>query len=304
MFNRNHLILFVIFLIIFDFFVWSQIVSGVNEQNNDLEVYFLDVGQGDSELINLPNDVQVLMDGGPDNKILEELSSILPPTDRYIDLVVLSHPQYDHFAGLIEVLKRYEIGAFLYNGREGTAKAFEDLKRTIEKNKIPTIILTQGDKIKYQNNLLDILSPTADLLKSKELNDTSLVISLAIELVNQNFSKLHYVDDRQRNVITKILFTGDIGFKVENYLTENFNIDSDVLKVGHHGSKYSSGKKFLKAVNPKIAIIEVGKNTYGHPTSQTLNGLASIGSQIFRTDQSGTIKLVINGEKINIFKKK
>ena len=304
MFNRNHLILFVIFLIIFDFFVWSQIVSGVNEQNNDLEVYFLDVGQGDSELINLPNDVQVLMDGGPDNKILEELSSILPPTDRYIDLVVLSHPQYDHFAGLIEVLKRYEIGAFLYNGREGTAKAFEDLKRTIEKNKIPTIILTQGDKIKYQNNLLDILSPTADLLKSKELNDTSLVISLAIELVNQNFSKLHYVDDRQRNVITKILFTGDIGFKVENYLTENFNIDSDVLKVGHHGSKYSSGKKFLKAVNPKIAIIEVGKNTYGHPTSQTLNGLASIGSQIFRTDQNGTIKLVINGEKINIFKKK
>ena len=304
MFNRNHLILFVIFLIIFDFFVWSQIVSGVSEQNNDLEIYFLDVGQGDSELINLPNDVQILMDGGPDNKILGELSSILPPTDRYIDLVVLSHPQYDHFAGLIEVLKRYEIGAFIYNGREGTAKAFEDLKRTIEKNKIPTIILTQGDKIKYQNNLLDILSPTANLLKSKELNDTSLVISLAIELVNKNFSKLHHIDDRQRNVITKILFTGDIGFKVENYLTENFDINSDILKVGHHGSKYSSGKKFLEAVNPKIVVIEVGKNTYGHPTSQTLNGLASIGSQIFRTDQNGTIKLVINGEKINIFKKK
>ena len=285
MFNRNHLILFVIFLIIFDFFVWSQIVSGVNEQNNDLEVYFLDVGQGDSELINLPNDVQVLMDGGPDNKILEELSSILPPTDRYIDLVVLSHPQYDHFAGLIEVLKRYEIGAFLYNGREGTAKAFEDLKRTIEKNKIPTIILTQGDKIKYQENQFDVFSPSKNFISSKELNDTTLVI----KLTGEN---------------SKILFTGDIGFKVENYLTENFNIDSDVLKVGHHGSKYSSGKKFLEAVNPKIAIIEVGKNTYGHPTSQTLNGLASIGSQIFRTDQSGTIKLVINGEKINIFKKK
>ena len=196
MFNRNHLILFVIFLIIFDFFVWSQIISGVSEQNNDLEIYFLDVGQGDSELVNLPNDVQVLMDGGPDNKILGELSSILPPTDRYIDLVVLSHPQYDHFAGLIEVLKRYEIGAFIYNGREGTAESFEDLKRTIEKNKIPTIILTQGDKIKYQENQFDVFSPSKNFISSKELNDTTLVI----KLTGEN---------------SKILFTGDIGFLVE-----------------------------------------------------------------------------------------
>jgi len=285
MLNRNHLILFIVFLIIFDFFVWSQIVSGVSEQNNNLEIYFLDVGQGDSELVNLPNDVQVLMDGGPDNKILGELSSILPPTDRYIDLVVLSHPQYDHFAGLIEVLKRYEIGAFIYNGREGTAESFEDLKRTIEKNKIPTIILTQGDKIKYQENQFDVFSPSKNFISSKELNDTTLVI----KLTGEN---------------SKILFTGDIGFKVENYLAANFDIDSDILKVGHHGSKYSSSKKFLEAVNPKIAVIEVGKNTYGHPTSQALNGLASIGSQIFRTDQNGTIKLVINGEKINIFKKR
>ncbi|MEK6826822.1 MAG: MBL fold metallo-hydrolase, partial [Nanoarchaeota archaeon] len=77
-----------------------------------------------------------------------------------------------------------------------------------------------------------------------------------------------------------------------------------ILKVGHHGSKYSSGKKFLNAVNPKISAIEVGKNSYGHPTLQALNELASIGSRIFRTDQNGTIKLVINGDKINIFQKK
>ncbi|MEK7481998.1 MAG: MBL fold metallo-hydrolase, partial [Patescibacteria group bacterium] len=120
MFNRNHFILLAVFLIIFDFFVWSQIVFGINKQNDNLEVYFLDVGQGDSELVNLSGGVQVLIDAGPDNKILEELSLILAPTDRYIDLVVLSHPQYDHFAGLIEIFKRYEIGAFLYNGREGT----------------------------------------------------------------------------------------------------------------------------------------------------------------------------------------
>lgn len=285
MFNRNHLILLAVFLIVFDFFVWSQIVFSVNKENDDLEVYFLDVGQGDSELAILPNGVQVLIDGGPDNKILEELSSILAPTDRYIDLVVLSHPQYDHFAGLIDVLKRYEIGAFIYNGREGTVNAFGDLKKIIEENKIPTIILTQGNKIKHQDIQFDVLSPSKKLLSSKELNDTTL----ALKLTGKN---------------SKIMFTGDIGFKIEDYLTRNFDIDSDILKVGHHGSKYSSAKKFLEAVSPKVSVIEVGKNSYGHPTSQTLNGLASIGSQIFRTDKDGTIKLVINENKINIFKNK
>lgn len=285
MFNRNHFILFAVFLIIFNFFVWSQIILGSSKKNNDLEVYFLDVGQGDSELVNLSNDVQILIDGGPDNKILKELSSILPPTDRYIDLIVLSHPQYDHFAGLIEILKRYEVGAFIYNGREGTIKAFNELKKIIEENKIPTVILTQGNKIKYQENQFDVLSPSKNFISSKELNDTTL----ALKLTGKN---------------SKILFTGDIGFKVEDYLTRNFDIDSDVLKVGHHGSKYSSGQKFLEAVSPKISIIEVGKNSYGHPTLQTLNGLASIGSQIFRTDKNGTIKLVINENRINIFKKK
>lgn len=285
MFNRNHFILFVVFLVIFNFFVWSQIIYGSNKKNNDLEIYFLDVGQGDSELINLSNNVQILIDGGPDNKILKELSLILPPTDRYIDLVVLSHSQYDHFAGLIEILKRYEIGAFIYNGREGTANAFGDLKKIIEKNKIPTIILTQGNKIKHQDIQFEVLSPSKNFISSKELNDTTLTL----KLTGKN---------------SKILFTGDIGFKVEDYLTQNFDIDSDVLKVGHHGSKYSSSQKFLKAVSPKISVIEVGKNSYGHPTPQTINGLASIGSQIFRTDKNGTIKLVINENRINIFKKK
>ncbi len=285
MFSRNRLILIGIFLAIFDFFVWGQIISG--KSNNNLEIYFLDVGQGDSQLVNLAGGVQVLIDGGPDKKILDEISSVMAPTDRYLDIVVLSHPQYDHFAGLIEILKRYKVGVFIYNGREGEAKAFADLKKALKESKISEIILTGGDKIKYQDSRFDILSPSPDFLKSPELNDTTLVMK---------FSGLNQAAD--------ILFTGDIGFKVEDYLIKNFNIKSDILKVGHHGSKYSSGRKFLEAVNPKISVIEVGKNNYGHPTPQTLNGLVSIGSQIFRTDKNGTIKLVINGDKINIFKKK
>ncbi|MEK7657641.1 MAG: MBL fold metallo-hydrolase [Patescibacteria group bacterium] len=286
MFSRDRLILIGIFLIIFDFFVWSQIVLG--GPNKNLEVYFLDVGQGDSQLVNLPSGVQVLIDGGPNKKVLNELSSVLAPTDRYIDLVILSHPQYDHFAGLIEVLKRYKVGAFIYNGREGEAKSFADLKKALKENKIPEIILAGNDKIKYQDSRFDILSPTSDFLKSSELNDTTLVMKLG-----------------GLNSAADILFTGDIGKNVEDYLAKNFDIKADILKVGHHGSKFSSGEEFLKKIGAKIAVIEVGKNNYGHPTVAALNRLTSAGARIFRTDNDGTIKLIINDRgMINIFKNK
>ncbi len=283
MLNRNHLILFFIFLAVFDFIVWQSVLAG--KQNENLELYFLDVGQGDGELAILPDGVKILIDGGPNNKILSELSSVLKPTDKYIDLVVMTHPQYDHFAGLIDVLKRYQVGAFIYNGRRGEIAAFGDLEKILKDKNIPVIVLGESDKIKHQENIFNILSPSKEFLSSKELNDTTLVI----ELINNNF---------------KALFTGDIGFNIENYLAEKYDIKVDVLKVGHHGSKYSSGNVFLKKTNPKISIIEVGKNSYGHPTKNALNRLANIGSQIFRTDQDGAVKLIISGKEINIFKKK
>ncbi|MEK7635575.1 MAG: MBL fold metallo-hydrolase [Patescibacteria group bacterium] len=287
MLNRNHLIILFIFLVAFDLFIWSLIIF--NNQNKNLEVYFFDIGQGDSEMVILPGNVKVLIDGGPDKKILSELADVLSPTDRYIDLIILSHPQMDHFAGLIDVLKRYKIGAFIYNGRAGEAKAFKDLenaiKENLKENGALKIILAQSDKIKYRDNVFDVLSPPKEFLASKELNDTTLVLRLSIG----NF---------------RALFTGDIGENIEKYLVENFNIGADVLKVGHHGSKFSSGEEFLKKTNPKISVIEVGKNSYGHPTTQTLTRLANIGSQIFRTDFDGIIKLVIHNNAINIFKKK
>ena len=236
--------------------------------------------------------VKILIDGGPSNKVLSEISSVLKPTDKYIDLVAMSHPQYDHFAGLIDVLKRYQVGAFIYSGRAGEIAAFGDLEKVLKNKNIPVIVLGEGYKIKHQKSIINILSPSKEFLSSKELNDTTLVM------------KLHYIDDRQPNVMFKVLFTGDIGFKVENYLAEKYDIKVDVLKVGHHGSKYSSGDLFLKKTNPKISVIEVGKNTYGHPTKNVLNRLTNIGSQIFRTDQDGTVKLSVSDKEINIFKKK
>lgn len=273
----------VLFLVIFDVFVWGQIVFG--GPNKNLEVYFLDVGQGDSELIVLPGNVKILIDGGPNNKILKELSSVLKPTDRYIDLVILSHPELDHFSGLMDVLRRYQVGIFVSNGRRGNAPAFRDLERIIKENKIAAVALVENDKIKYLKNHFDILSPSKNLLESAELNDTTLVMKFENEEV-------------------KILFTGDIDKKIEDYLLKKYDLSADVLKVSHHGSKFSTGREFLMEAAPKISVIEVGKNSYGHPTAETLNGLASIGAQIFRTDKNGTIKLIINDQQISILKKK
>ncbi len=284
MFNLNRIILIIIFLVVFDVFIWGQILFFGPTENT--EIYALNVGQGDSELVILPGGVKILIDGGPDNKVLGELSSIFRPTDRYIDLVLMSHPQTDHFTGLIDVLKRYKVGVFISSGKRGVVQSFDDLEKTIQENKIPAVVLTEGDKIKYNDGSFNILSPSKNLLESSQPNDWALAMKLASQGVTA-------------------LFTADIDSKIEESLLKKYDLDVDILKVPHHGSKFSSSEEFLKAVTPKVALIEVGeKNTYGHPTPQTLEKLFAAGAQIFRTDQSGIVKLVISDSKINIFKKK
>lgn len=271
-----------IFLILigFNVFIWYWVLSG--GVSNNLNLYFLDVGQGDSELIKLPGNVKLLIDGGPDKKVLSSLANTLSSTDRYIDFVILSHPQLDHFSGLIPVLERYKVGAFVYNGEDGKDAAWKELTNIIKDKNVPIIVLRGGDSINYKDNKLAFLSPDGENDMSSELNDTALVS----ELVSGGI---------------KALFTADVGFDIENYLVEKYDLDVDVLKVGHYGSKYSTGTAFLSEATPKVSIIEVGKNTYGHPTKETLNKLAGIGSSIYRNDEKGTIHIEANSGKINVY---
>ncbi len=267
-------------LIIFNVFVWYWALQGREDQT--LNLYFLNVGQGDGSLVMLPGKVKILIDGGPGKEILNPLSKVLSPTDRYIDLVLLSHPQLDHFSGLIPVLERYRVGAFIYNGREGTASAWKDLVRVLAEKKIKTVVLKEGSRIKYEDNDIQFLSPSNNFLGSKELNDATLVAELTSES-------------------SKTLFTADIGFKVENYLTNNYETDIDILKVAHHGSKYSSGLSFLNKATPKISVIQVGRNNYGHPTKEALGRLSSVGSSIYRNDLNGTVHLRVKDGLISVF---
>ena len=269
----KYLSLIFLVLIGFNAFVWYHVLTG--EQNN-LDIYFLDIGQGDSQLVVLPGGVQVLIDGGPDKGVLFELSEILPQTDRYIDLVVMTHPQLDHFGGLLDVTERYKIGAFITPNREGESEAWSDFIDLLDEKDTPVVLVGAGDLISYRDSTFAVLSPNKEFLGNKEVNESSLVLGLNSEGV-------------------KALFTGDIGFETENFLVDAYDIDTDILKVAHHGSKFSTGLNFLAEVTPRISIIEVGsKNRFGHPTGAVLSRLRSIGSSIYRTDQNGTVHLEVN----------
>lgn len=267
-------------LIFLNIFVWYCILTGW--PSGALNIYFFNVGQGDSSLVILPGGPKMLIDGGPDKSVLHELDKTLSPTDRYIDLVILSHPQLDHFAGLISVFERYRVGAFIYNGRAGEVQAWQTLENVLKNKKVPIVALCVGDKITYKKNELAILSPDGASVKDAELNNTALVVEL------------------ESNGI-KTLFTSDIGFEVEDELVSKYNLDIDVLKVPHHGSKYSSGVDFLNKTTPLISVIQVGKNKYGHPTEAAMNRLARVGSSIYRNDKQGAIHIKAKDGLINIF---
>lgn len=279
----------IIFLLVIDAIIWSLIVFPRNH-GADLQLYFLDVGQGDSALVVLPpalpsgNSVKILIDGGPPNqKALQALAEIFSPNENYIDLMIMSHPQLDHFGGFIDIIKKYKIGALIGNGRTNSIPAYQDLEKFLTAYQIPYIVLKEGDSIQYRDAGFAVLGPNERNLQSKELNDTMIVLKLI-------YGKLN------------VLYTGDIGANVESELIKKYDVSAQILKVGHHGSKFSSSANFLAQVRPAISIIEVGaKNLYGHPTREALGRLTAAGAQIFRTDRQGTIKVVNHNDNLKVF---
>lgn len=268
-------------LIIFNISLWGFIFFPSWSSEEDLAIYFLDVGQGDSELITIDG-VDILVDGGPDAKVLESLSKVMSPTDRYIDLVILTHPHLDHFGGLTDVFKNYQVGVFIDSGHDHTIAQYDYFKKVLAEKNIKHINLAKGDKIKYKDLVLNFLSPAK--IGQKELHDNTLVFMLEKESF-------------------KGLFTGDINFKIEKNLVRDFkDLSANLLKISHHGSANSTSNEFLRAVHPQISIIEVGRNSYGHPKPALLSRLQSSGAQIYRTDQDGTIKAVLEDGRLVISK--
>jgi competence protein ComEC len=249
-----------------------------------LRIYFMDVGQGDAILIQNFNGNQVLIDGGPDNSVLEQLAKVMPFNDRSIDLVVLTHPHKDHIIGLIEVLKRYEVDQILENSYDYKASEYDEWIQT--KSKLNIIQAVTGEVVDLGGGVkIKVIFP-GESESGKYIsnaNNTSVVL------------KLEYGNE-------SILLTGDIESSIEKKLAMNgSDIDSDFLKLAHHGSKTSSIEQFINAVSPVAAFIEVGAgNTFGHPAQSTIERLEKNGIKYYRTDKDGTIELIMDGQSFSI----
>jgi competence protein ComEC len=269
-------------LCFFNILAWIGVFQS---SHANLEVTFFDVGQGDSIFITTFQKQQILIDGGPDAAVLERLGEVLPFWDRTLDLIILTHPDHDHIAGLIEVLKSYEVKNILWSGIAGDSAEYLEWQRLIKEEGALIKTAQAGQKIVSANFILDILYPLESLSGKALSNDNNSSVVSRLLCGEKSF-----------------LFTGDIYQSVENeILKSGQEIDSDVLKISHHGSKTSTSEEFLLKVSPETAVISVGAdNSYGHPAPETLARLEKYGINIFRTDLNNNIKIICNSQSLRL----
>lgn len=262
------------------FFIW-QAVGWAGAHRGRAMLHFFDVGQGDAILIEAPNGNQVLIDGGPDQRILEKLGGTLSPWDRSLDLVILTHPHADHLDGLVEVIKRYRVGMVLESGVNHTIPEYGEWHRLLEANGVRVVTAQAGQRVRLSPSVsLEVLAPARRFIgrSPRDIHDAMVVV------------KFIYAS-------TTALLMGDAERPLERELVASgANLDVDLLKAGHHGSKTSTSEEFLRAATPQAAIISAGRrNRYGHPTAEVLDRLASFSIRTHRTDQDGDITAVSDG---------
>jgi len=245
-----------------------------NLPDGNLHLIFCDVGQGDATLI-VYRQTQILVDGGPDQKVLQCLDKNIPFYDRRVEMVVLTHPEEDHETGLIDVLERYNVRYFVSNGMGKSSATFLELKKTKEDKGVLSILAKVNDQIKIGPLLFSVLWPPKGYLQTDKLNDSSVVL------------KLSFGD-------FDALLPGDISEKVEDSLDLE---RVEVFKVAHHGSKFSTSEVFLNLIKPHLAVISVGKNRFGHPTQEVLDRLNQAQIKVLRTDKIGEIEIVSDGRR-------
>jgi len=242
-----------------------------------LRVHFIDVGQGDCELIQCPNGKTILIDGGKIWCYPFLVEYLRQAGVKKIDLLIVSHPHGDHYGGLIKILKIFPVVTLLVSGKEDTTEHYQRYLETVKSLKSIKFKLARvGDVYSFGDVKMLIVHPSSRLLDSP--NNCSII------------AKVSYGRE-------SFLFTGDAEEEAEHEaMSRGYNLKSTILKVGHHGSRTSTNPGFLARVSPREAVICVGKdNYYGHPKPEILRRLKSRGIKIYRTDQDGTVLYLSNG---------
>ncbi|MFS0689415.1 S-layer homology domain-containing protein [Sporosarcina sp. 179-K 8C2 HS] len=241
----------------------------------NMQVHFIDVGQGDSILIQSPNGKNMLIDGGDKshgNKVVAFLKSKGVPT---LDVVVATHPDADHIGGLPAVLNNFKVNQFIDSGKAHTTQTYLDLLTLIDKENIPFKVAKTGDVINLDSHIKTTVLYADE--NASDSNDASIVTRVAYGSVS-------------------FLLTGDAEAAIEQKMMSQGNVKSTYLKAGHHGSNTSSSAAFINAVRPVGTILSYGKdNSYGHPHAEVMQRLNAVGSKIYSTAQSGDITVTTNG---------
>ncbi len=247
--------------------------------SQNLEVHFIDVGQGDSIFVKAPDGKTMLIDGGERGSgTLEYLKG---RGVKQIDVMVATHPHDDHIGGLTEILRQMTVKEVWLNGDSTTTPTFSQFLQAIDGSGAKFNEAQRGNSISLGNLRFDVLNPRPSL--PDDINGNSTVLRL-------EYGKVSF------------LFTGDATKEAEsNMLNANENVRAKVLKVGHHGSSGSSSAAFLKAVAPEVAVYSAGKNnSYGHPAPVIISRLLSMGVKIFGTDVNGTVVVSSDGQTYQV----
>ena len=256
--------------------VTTNVKQTINESSSNLKIYFVDVGQADCILINDNNEYGLIDAGNNEDgeKIVKYFKDLGITKFKY---VFGTHAHEDHIGGMDNIIENFQIEHFYMPDTITTTRTFEEVLDALEEKNIAFETPEEDENLTFNDTVFKVLHVGKD---KRDLNDTSIVL------------KLTYKN-------TSYLFMGDATSSVEKDILDK-DIKSDVLKVGHHGSQYSSTISFLKKVSPKYAIIEVGKNnSYNHPKEVTLKKLEDLGTKIYRTDEDGTIILTSDGENMS-----
>ena len=267
----------------------------LNLPDSNLHIIACDVGQGDAILITFKT-TQILTDGGLANgKVINCLTKYMPFWDKEIEIVVNTHPQLDHYGGLIEIFKKYKVDTFIANALNSSALEYQVLTREVGGQGTKVVSPHSGMVVRLGLLSYDIFWPTTEFISFESGQELT-------NKLNTFNSKRDPNDFSIQAVVSfgdfSALLTGDMGKALANGVIPNLPIKTiDYIKIPHHGSKYGITQNYLDMIDPGVAVISVGKkNSYGHPTSEILNLLKDRGIKTYRTDQDGDIEVVTDGK--------
>ncbi len=283
-------------LFIVNIVVWYSVV---NLPSKNLKIIFCNVGQGDGAVI-IHGWQQMVIDGGPDNRIMDCLGKYMPVFDRTIEAVIATHPQADHVAGIADVIRGYSLIYYVSSPANNETEGYASLVKMVEDRMLKVEVLYAGDMINFGEFSFSVVWPTKEfaenhILSSNAGNNRAKVLGLTTDGIDLNGFGISGILNFGS---LKTFFTADADMAIQpDELSTGLIQNVNVLKVPHHGSKTGMNKDWLALVDPELAIISSGKgNRYGHPAIEAIKMLEEVGSQVKRTDTDGNIVVESDGK--------